>query len=282
MRKFFYILIVAILPLLVHAQDMALDNSVAAPQPPAARVEITYIANSGFLFASGTTRILVDALYQNGDVWEAPDKKTLKSIISGSAPFRGINYLLVSHYHADHFDAGLTSRFLVNNPKAMLLTNLQTDSVMKRSLKMDPEMRRPDQVKIINAPFYGEESFDASPVKVRCMVQRHMTAEDHDVATMGFLMDMGGKKILHMGDADYTDDNFAAYNIQNENIDVALIHYWFLLSCEGKRIIDTYIKPKKIIVTHIPYDDLKREYKRIKEIYPDVEVFLNHLDKKVF
>lgn len=274
------LLLLPILPLL--AQDQFDNNPGHAPMPPAGRLEVTYVANSGFIFTSGTTRVILDALYLDGEVWESPSKKMQKDIVSGSAPFKNLNFMLVSHYHADHFDPTLVSRFLVNNPRAMLITNAQTDSVMSKVLKQDPQLKRPDQMKIIKAGMFGAESFESGQLNVKCLAQRHMGKEDAKVISLGFLMDLGGKKILHIGDAGWEDENFAPYNLPDEHIDIAFIHYWFLLDCEGRRIIDTYIKPKKIVVTHIPYDELRRDYKRIKEYYPDVEVFLNHLDKKIF
>jgi len=282
MKRLFITILLVFPAIHLFAQDMLRQETMESPAPPAGRCEVTYIANSGFIFASGNTRILVDALYLNGDIWETPSKKVQKAITSGSAPFKNISHLLVSHYHEDHFNPMLVSRFLVNNPKAILVTNSQTDSVIGRVYKQDPQLKRPDQLKIITAPMFGSEIYEANGLKVKCLVQRHMGKDDYKVERMGLLIEMGGKKILHIGDADYTDENFAGYNLQDENIDVAFIHYWFLLDCEGRRIIETYIKPEKIVITHIPYDELRRNYKRIKEYYPDVEVFLNHLDKKVF
>ncbi len=276
-----------ILPLLLFfttslfAQDM-LNESPFPATPPAGRLEVTYIANSGFMFAAGNTRVLVDALYLDGDIWETPTKKLQKAMTRGAAPFKNINYFLVSHYHEDHFNATLMSRYLVNNPKTTLITNMQTDSVMKRILKQDPELKRPDQMKIIDIPMFSSESFEADQFKVKCLAQRHMGKEDYKVQSLGFLIEMGGKKIIHIGDAGWEEENFAGFKLQDEDIDIAFIHYWFLLDCEGRRIIENYIKPEKIVITHIPYEELRRNYKRIKEYYPDVEVFLNHMDKKIY
>lgn len=267
----------------LFAQDMLDVSTGIAPPPPAAgRVEVTYIANSGFMLSSGNVRVLVDALYLDGDVWESPDKKVQKAMTTGAPPFKNITQMLVSHYHNDHFDAGLVSRFLVNNPKAVLVTGTQTDSVLQRVYKQDPELKRVNQVQIMKMPMFSSETYNSDQLSVRCLNFRHMGAEDYKVMNLGFLITLGGKKILHIGDAGYTEENFAGMGLQDENIDIAFIHYWFLLDCEGRHIIDTYIKPKKIVVTHIPYDDLRRNYKRIKEYYPDVDVFLNHLDKKIY
>ncbi|MFH1118643.1 MAG: MBL fold metallo-hydrolase [Bacteroidota bacterium] len=266
----------------LSAQKIQGDPPVVLSQPGTGRLEVIYIANSGFLLSSGNTRVLIDALYLDGDIWESPSKKIQKAIVSGNAPFKSISHMLVSHYHADHFDATLTSRFLVNNPGAILLTNAQTDSVLQKVYRQDPQLKRPKQTRIIQSPMFETETYEAGDLKVKCLMQRHMGKDDYKVVNMGFLVEMGGKKILHIGDAGWTDENFAGFKLNDENIDIAFIHYWFLLDCEGRRILDTQIKPKKIVVTHIPYEELRRNYKRIKEYYPDVEVFLNHLDKKIY
>ncbi len=266
----------------LFAQDMLREEPFISPLPPSGRLEVTYIANSGFLFSAGTTRVLVDALFLNGDIWESPSKKLQKAMTTGDVPFKNISHMLVSHFHEDHFNPMLVSRFLVNNPKAVLVTNSQTDSVLGRIYKQDPELKRPGQVKIMTAPLFGTETYESDGLKVKCLVMRHMGKDDYKVENLGLLIELGGKKILHIGDAGWEDANFEGFNLQDENIDIAFIHYWFLLDCEGRRIIETMIRPKKIVVTHVPYDELRRDYKRIKEYYPDVEVFLNHMEKKVY
>ncbi|MBL7904998.1 MAG: MBL fold metallo-hydrolase [Bacteroidales bacterium] len=282
MKRLFFTLILFYTVTQLSAQLLFNSPNLAAPAGQTARIEVTYIANSGFLLASGDVRILLDALYLNGDIWETPEPKVQKAMIKGLAPFQNISHMLVSHYHADHFDASLASRFLINNPKALLITNPQTDSVLNRIYRQDPELKRESQVKILKADLFGSDVYKKDNLKVTTYVQRHMGIEDYKVENLSFLIEMGGKKILHIGDAAYTEENFAGFGLEKEKIDIAFIHYWFLLDCEGRRIIDNYIKPQKIVVTHIPYDELRRNYKRIKEYYPDVEVFLNHLEKKIY
>jgi len=282
MNRTFITILLLFAAIQLSAQDLQADVREIMPPPPAGRLEVTYIANSGFMLSSGTTRVLIDALYFDGDIWESPSKKIQKAIISGDPPFKNVTHMLASHYHADHFDAALTSRFLVNNPGTMLITTVQTDSLLQKVYRQDPELKRPKQTKIIQTPMFGTETYESGDLKVKCLMQRHMGKDDFKVLNMGFLVGLGGKKILHIGDAGWTEENFAGFNLPAENIDIAFIHYWFLLDCEGRQIIENYIKPKKIVVTHIPYDDLRRNYKRIKEYYPDVEVFLNHLDKKIY
>ena len=266
----------------LSAQDMQREDTRPIPSPPAGRLDVTYIANSGFMLSSGTTHVLIDALYLDADIWETPSKKIQKDMVKGAPPFKNISHMLVSHYHADHFDATLVSRFLVNNPKATLITNQQTDSVLQKIYKMDPQLNRPEQIKITDAPLFGAETYESGQLKVTSLAQRHMGLEDYKVESLGFLIELGGKKILHIGDADYTDENFAGFNLENEHIDIAFVHYWFLLDCEGRRILETYIKPDKIVLMHVPYDELRRNYQRIKEYFPNVDVFLNHMDRKIF
>ncbi|PKO97726.1 MAG: hypothetical protein CVU14_09785 [Bacteroidetes bacterium HGW-Bacteroidetes-9] len=282
MKSYFLILLLSFPFPQLSAQDMQREEARPLASPPAGRLDVTYIANSGFMLSSGTTHVLIDALYFDADIWETPSRKILKDIIKGAPPFKNISHMLVSHYHADHFDAPLVSRFLVNNPQSMLITNQQTDSVLQRVYKMDQQLNRPDQIKITSAPMFGSEIYESGQLKVTSLVQRHMGKEDYNVESLGFLVEIGGKKILHIGDADYTDENFAGFNLQNEHIDIAFVHYWFLLDCEGRRILETYIKPDKIVLMHVPFDELRRNYQRIKEYYPDVVVFLNHMEKKIF
>ena len=45
---------------------------------------------------------------------------------------------------------------------------------------------------------------------------------------LGYLLTVNGKKLLHVGDADMSAENFEPYKLNNESIDVAFLPFWYL------------------------------------------------------
>jgi L-ascorbate metabolism protein UlaG (beta-lactamase superfamily) len=103
---------------------------------------------------------------------------------------------------------------------------------------------------------------------------------------LGFLIYLEGKKFFHIGDAEETIDNFEPFEwLAKEGIDVAFIPYWFLASREGIEIINRLIKPRHVILMHIPAGDEERvafEARKVKIGLPSVTVFKSCMEKKNF
>ena len=85
--------------------------------------EITYIANEGFLIEVGSRKILIDAIFDEPSISFAhvPDEGTLSLIQTSKAPFDGIDLLLVTHAHYDHFSAVPMLEHLEGNPSGVLI-----------------------------------------------------------------------------------------------------------------------------------------------------------------
>ena len=91
MKRLFFTLSLFLTVTQLSAQLLFNSPDLAIPAEQTARIEVTYIANSGFLLASGDVRILLDALYLNGDIWETPEPKVQKAMIKGLSPFQKIS-----------------------------------------------------------------------------------------------------------------------------------------------------------------------------------------------
>ncbi len=73
---------------------------------------------------------------------------------------------------------------------------------------------------------------------------RHGTGRHATIQNLGHIIKLGGKKLLHVGDADTSVENFASFNLDKEGIDIALLPDWFILYTEGQPLIRDHIKPK--------------------------------------
>jgi L-ascorbate metabolism protein UlaG (beta-lactamase superfamily) len=93
---------------------------------------------------------------------------------------------------------------------------------------------------------------------------------------------LGGKKLLHVGDADTSAEIFGAFDLDEQNIDVAFLPSWFLISDAGAAIVRNHIKPKHIVAVHLGPHEPARTSERIRERFPDAVTFTALLEKRYY
>lgn len=93
---------------------------------------------------------------------------------------------------------------------------------------------------------------------------------------------IAGKKLLHVGDADTSAEIFEALNLDKEDIDVAFLPAWFLLSDEGAHIVRNQIKPKHIVAVHLGPREPARTSESIRARFPDATAFTTLLEKRYY
>jgi len=111
---------------------------------------------------------------------------------------------------------------------------------------------------------------------------RHGTGRHAEIQNLGHIIKLGGKKLLHVGDADTSIENFDKFNLDEEGIDVAFLPDWFLLGTEGQSLIRDHIKPKQIVAVHVSPSDGEKVTTQIKQAFPTAIAFITILEKKQF
>jgi len=242
-------------------------------------LQITYVANEGFLIASGEDQVLIDALQSGGlEEYLAPPAETLDDLKSARGSFQGVDLVLASHRHVDHFDPAVVARHLESNRGARLVSTSQMLDPVRDRLSSDAARGR-----LVGAPY----SEDASRFRHRVSgIEVQLFRLDHegfqDIQNLGHLIAIGGKKLLHVGDADPSPENFSRHGLPAENIDLALLPYWYLLSEEGRTFVREQIAPRRIIAVHVPPADLEEVAGRIRPHIPDVVIFVRSGETKTF
>lgn len=221
---------------------------------------------------------MIDALYREGFPGFAlapPD--IIEAMERGQSPFEDVSLILVSHFHSDHFDAQSVGRSLENSPKAVLVSSNHVTAALAKSFHNYPKIK--SRVKSVT-PKWGEKvRLTVNGIDLQVMRIRHGVVKTYDVENLGYVINVGGKKILHIGDADMTVDNFETFELQNDGIDIAFIPYWFLLF--AKKTVDEQIQAKQVIAMHMPQDTSVTPDK-IRSAYAGAIVFTGAMEKKQF
>lgn len=98
-----------------------------------------------------------------------------------------------------------------------------------------------------------------------------------DVENLGHVIELGGVRFLHIGDADTEAEHFEGLGLADDPVDVAFMPFWFLESSSAREMIAKHIRPRRVVAVHVPPGDGERLRRAVVEYYPDIVVFNNPL-----
>jgi L-ascorbate metabolism protein UlaG (beta-lactamase superfamily) len=223
---------------------------VALASPPT--VDVTFLANEGVLLSAGETRVVIDGLFQPYKTYAVMPAADRERIETSQRPFEGIDLVLVSHVHGDHFHAESVARHLRQNPRATLVTS---DQVMAEVAAQIGATAKDDAVQTRLrdvTPGAGERvALNIGGIHLQVLGLPHGSGRNASIQNLGYVVSLGGRRILHIGDADTNPETFRKLALDRDGIDVALLPVWFLTEREGQAIVRDYIKPQRLVAIHL-------------------------------
>jgi L-ascorbate metabolism protein UlaG (beta-lactamase superfamily) len=253
----------------------------------AGALEITYLANEGFMIAGGSRKVLIDALFGEGlrdYAVVSPAQRTL--LEQAREPFAGVDAVFATHFHDDHFNAAAVLAHLTHNPQAFFFSTPQAADKLKATGKFDAVKTRVVAV----LPKEGER-FHSGHRGIYVQLLNIHHGRGRPVENLGFIIEIAGKRILHIGDSDAEPAVFEKYQVVKDRIDVAFLPFWYFLNEEKKRAVREQIQPRHIVVMHIEQDSLlnrissgnwQTRWAQIKAEFPNAVYFAQELEKKSF
>lgn len=254
-----YILLLFLIPIL--------GQSIQAQQD----IQLTYIGNMGVLINDQKQSILIDGLHKKYQAYyQYPSNELVKKIIANK-DFPEITVLLQTHIHKDHFDPELVSQFLKNNTNAILIGPPQSKEAI---LKTNSIKNSNQRLKTIDYKQQTKHILKHKSIQVTGFYLNHAGAARHSqTENIGYLININGKKILHVGDTGWNEDLFEALDLEKEGIDVAILPNWLAMYEEGIEVINKYIQPQQIVATHISPFEKETVTKGIKKHFPNAVMF---------
>lgn len=250
------------------------------PQGDASQaLSITYVANEGVLLSAAGRHVLIDGLFRYyRDGFPLPHDSTREALERATTPFDGVDVVLVTHRHGDHFHPAAVASHLLANPRATLLTSRQVIDSLRGSLPPNHDLERRMLARTL-VPFRVSRE-EVAGIGITMLGLPHGGPQRAIVEHLGFVVELGGRRILHVGDADISEDTFRPFRLDTARIDVAMVPVWMATSAEGRRVIDRWIKPRQVIVFHMPAGDL--EGAAVRQALPTAIVFTQSLDRRSF
>lgn len=238
---------------------------------------VRYIANQGVLVSAGGRQVLIDAIHRSyKPAYVFPPPELLAALESARAPYDRIDLILVTHMHLDHFHPESVGLHLKNDPKSVLVASAQVIGEMAKSDEINVRLKEV-------TPEWGKRiDLEINGVKLAVLGLRHVNAQHRSVQNLGYLVEIGGKKVLHVGDAELTAENFSPFQLEKENIDVAILPQWFLDGEGGCETVKKLIGAKNLIATHISSGYTDEASDRIKKNCSGADAFTKILEERTY
>ncbi len=226
---------------------------------------VTYIGNEGVIVRGGGAEVAVDALFGDGAPEFSAAPPELVSQLEGALPpFDGVQLLLATHFHPDHFNALAVGSHMAANKNVLFLSSPQTRELFAaeypefhllsdRVMEVYPEEGHPDVRSI------GE-------AEVTSFRLSHGTVNYGDVQHLGFMVKLGGKRFVHLGDGIIHERALRAGGILDHEIDAAFLPFWFLTYAFGQSFMERHLRARQVFAMHIPLN-------RQEELAADVASF---------
>ncbi len=219
-----------------------------------AQVKVTYVSNAGFLLEGGGKKVLIDALYDEGIIGYSRIPKDMKKLLrDADPPFDGVDLVLLTHHHADHFGPRTVTRHMRANPNATMICPPQVRDKLERHIKKYPGVAKrivthyPEEGKSVTGTYGG--------VEIEILNLHHGLNRPENTENLGFILKLGGMNVLHVGDTEARSRVFELYNFKERQIDVALLPAWLVSYDHWGLAVHEVIQPRHIVAMHMPLRD---------------------------
>ncbi|MCE7990558.1 MAG: hypothetical protein HEP71_01205 [Roseivirga sp.] len=207
-------------------------------------IKITYMGNMGFLISDGSKQVIIDGLHGNLTRWYQVPQTALNNLQSGRAPFGPSDIAMTTHAHSDHYAIPAINTYLASNINGQYLAPPQARSGINGS-----------RVASLSPVLHTSEVFTHNDIRVEVLHAYHFDQFGNDfsgVENYMYVVEIGGLKVLHMGDVRYSAANLSPFNLKDKGIDVVIIPTFnTLISMANNDLIKDQIDPKHIIATHL-------------------------------
>lgn len=210
-------------------------------------MKITYLANEGVLLEAGAAKVVVDALFRDSlGSYLRHSAAVQEQLETGKPPFDNLALALATHFHLDHWDAGAITRFLTSNPNARFASTPAATAMMPSSQR--------SRVRSL-WPADGASTVEAGSIRVDAIALAHGATQN-----LGYRIAMGGRVLMHLGDAETTTENFDRLAAMPAP-DVLLTPFWWLLDDKARAFLTQKWRPRQVVAFHFGASDQPSEEK---------------------
>ena len=258
----------------VAALGLAVSSAPAAEAPG---VEVTFLANAGVLLRGGGRAVMIDGCVRERylEYGAVPDE-VWRRLLAAAPPFERLDLVLVSHAHRNHFQTAAARELLLARREARLVAHREVVAALRENWSAWSEVAA--RVVEVSATAEAPGSWQDGDLAVELRPLPHGEARTLP-ANLAHVVKIGGRTVVHVGDAEAAPRQIAAAGLAGRRFDVGLLPYWYWLGEPWRSARDALSGTLGTIALHVP---LGEEGTALAGIDPPPLVFFRPLDSKRF
>jgi L-ascorbate metabolism protein UlaG (beta-lactamase superfamily) len=182
-----------------------------------------------------------------------PGDSVQAALAVATAPFDSVDVVLATHRHGDHFHPRPAADHLRANARASFVTSAQVlDSLRSGAFGVHR-----DQLLSRTMPRGTVRRETVNGVPLILLGLPHGGDRHTGVEHLAFVVELGGRRILHFGDGDLSDGALAPLRLDTLRIDLALLPHWALATTEMRALVERHIRPVAVAAFHLGDGDAR-------------------------
>lgn len=218
---------------------------------------VQLVANSGILVETGTLRILIDGIYGENRYFTPPLKEVRKAVFGMNSRYRGLDCLLFTHRHVDHFCAPYADEYAKNNRLGGLYVpraGLDPDSFLE---DRRPLPKAAEKGVLHEIHLEGEETFRAELAEDCALTYfrtEHLDSRSYGaVEHCAILLETAGRRLLFAADASASAENCRRFRALAP-LTAVFVTPLFLVDPAGRHLLEE-LRPAQTVLYHIPFEE---------------------------
>jgi L-ascorbate metabolism protein UlaG (beta-lactamase superfamily) len=245
-----------------------------------AEVTITRLANAGVIISDGEARVMIDGMVvEPYAVYGGLPESAVADYSSARGDFAGIDLALVSHRHHEHNQPAFACTFLQASRSTEFYASEQVIGLVREFCRDYVTTSR--RVHVIDPQYGLPEVIERDGVRVTVFPLSHGTKYAR-IDNYGHLVEIGGMKVLHVGDAAFDAADFERAGLDQVKLDIALIPVGYFQPGPGTEIIERFMNAPVKIAVHIPPGELEEIRGLVAEANPQVIILEEPLQQLRF
>ena len=214
-------------------------------------VRATLISNAGLLLEYRGVKLLVDAIYHTTDPFSNPPPAVWSAMLAGEPPFDGVDTLLFTHDHPDHFSPERLMQYLrYRTVRQVVLPVMEPQhwEILQPFLE-----ERRIQWTLLTARMQTADFQIPGGTVIRPYFTRHIDKAFWNVPHSCYVISFGEKHVLLTADVDYTIETFE--QISRVYINAAFVNPLFFNALQTGTFFEGTLQPDLLCVYHFPFQE---------------------------
>ena len=247
-----------------------------------ADVTVIRLSNEGVILSDGgSERVMIDGMVvEPYSLYGGLSPEASSQFFRAEGPFAGIELALVSHQHHEHNQPSAACKFLQASTKTLLVTSAQVIDLMREKCRQF--VTTSPRVRTIEPLYDHAEVINVGKVTVTAFLLSHGVGPYAGLQNFAHLVEIGGMRVLDLGDAAMDPADFIRAGVDKMNIDVALIPFSYFQPGPGGDVVRRFLDVPHQIAMHIPPDEMDEVTEYLHANFPRVVVMTKELEQVKF